>query len=79
MKNAVTDLDATMKTALDEARKHQPSLARAIECLDRAMGFCEHPNERRRLITVACNDLYELAVHDVMETLQTIEEKRRAR
>jgi len=75
----VSNLDATMKAALDEARKHQPSLARAIECLDRAMGFCEHPNERRRLITVACNDLYELAVHDVMETLQTIEEKRRAR
>ena len=75
----MSNLDATMKAALDEARKHQPSLARAIECLDRAMGFCEHPNERRRLMTVACNDLYELAVHDVMETLQTIEEKRRAR
>jgi len=72
----VSNLDATMKAALDEARKHQPSLARAIECLDRAMGFCEHPNERRRLITIACNDLYELAV---MQTLQTIEEKRRAR
>ena len=72
----MSNLDATMKAALDEARKHQPSLARAIECLDRAMGFCEHPNERRRLITVACNDLYELAM---METLQTIEEMRRAR
>jgi len=69
----VNDLDGTMKAALDEARKRQPSLARAIECLDRAMGFCEHPDERRRLITVACNDLYELAV---MQTLQTIEEMR---
>jgi len=69
----MTSLDATMRAALVEARKRQPSLARVIECLDRAMGFCEHPDERRRLITVACNDLYELAV---MQTLQTIEEMR---
>jgi hypothetical protein len=60
------DLDRRLSELLQATSGMGPSLTRAVEALERAMGFTGDPRERRFLIRVAVHDVYELAVRDAV-------------
>ncbi|MHC4162540.1 MAG: hypothetical protein ACYSUM_10455 [Planctomycetota bacterium] len=63
---ASSDVDRLLAELLQATSGMGPSLPRAVEMLEKAMGFTQDPRERRLLIRVAVHDIFELAVRDAV-------------
>ena len=61
-KPAPDELDRMLAELLEATNGMGPSLDRAIDALEVAMGFTGNPKDRRRLIRIAVHDIFECAV-----------------
>ena len=69
-KPAPDELDPLLAKLLEATSGMGPSLDRAVNALDVAMGFTGNPGDRRRLIRIALHDVYECALRDAVTALR---------